>query len=62
MYQGGELANNKDINAIIIHHGYVIRPKGGDASYQNVPGEQPHQTIGYALHTMLHGAGIPFSP
>jgi hypothetical protein len=61
MDQGGDLAYNKEINAIILHHGYVVRPTGGDASYQNAPGERPHQTIGYALRTMLHGAGLSFS-
>lgn len=55
------MANNKEINALVLHHGYVTRPTGGDASHQNAPGERPHQTIGHALRTMLHGAGLPFS-
>jgi hypothetical protein len=37
-----------------------VRPTGGDTSHQNAPGECPHQTIGYALRTMLHGDGVPF--
>jgi hypothetical protein len=60
MDQGGELANNKEITALILLHGYVARPTGGDASHQNAPVERPHQTIGHSLRTMLYGAGLPF--
>jgi hypothetical protein len=46
MDQGGELAHNKEVNDLVLLHGYVVRPMGGDASHQNAPGERPHQTIG----------------
>jgi hypothetical protein len=60
MDQGGELAHNKEVNDLVLLHGYVVTPTGGDALHQNDPGERPHQTIGYALRTMLHNNGIPF--
>jgi hypothetical protein len=50
--QGGELANNKEIQAILAYHRYT--------SWQNAPGERPHLTIGYQLTTMLHGAYLSF--
>jgi hypothetical protein len=60
MDQGGELANNKDIQALLAYHRYTPHPTGGDASWQNAPGERPHLTIGYQLTTMLHGANLYF--
>jgi hypothetical protein len=45
---------------MVLLHGYVVRPTGGDASHQNATVERPHQTIGHSLRTMLHGAGLPF--
>jgi hypothetical protein len=60
MYQWGELANSKEVTALVLLHGYVARPTGGDDSHQNSPAERPHKTIGHSLRTMLHGTGLPF--
>jgi hypothetical protein len=60
MDQGGELSNHKEVTALVLLHGYVVRLPGGGASHQNAPAERPHQTIGHSLRTMLHGAGLPF--
>jgi hypothetical protein len=60
MDQGGDLANNTDIQALLAYHRYTPRPTGGDASWQNAPGELPHLMIGYQLTTMLHGANLSF--
>jgi hypothetical protein len=60
MYQGGELAHNKEVNDLVLVHRYVVSTTGGDTSHQNAPCEHPHQTIGYTLRTMLHGDGLSF--
>jgi hypothetical protein len=33
MDQGGELVNNKEVTELVLLHGYVVRPTGGDASH-----------------------------
>jgi hypothetical protein len=57
--QGGELYQSNEFKDLCKEYGYVIEPTGADASNQNAPVERPHQTIGNALRTMLHGAQLP---
>lgn len=56
--QRGEFYHNPSVLRLFERHGYVVRPTSADVSYQNVPVEQSHQTIGNALHSMLSGAGL----
>jgi hypothetical protein len=60
MDQGGELSHDKEVNDLVLVHGYVVIPIYRDASHHNAPGECPHQTIGYSLQTMINGDGLPF--
>jgi hypothetical protein len=60
MDQGDDLVNKKDIQALLAYHRYTPRPTGGDASWQNDPGERSQLTIGYQLTTMLHSANLSF--
>ena len=55
---GGELAKHTKVCDLLDRHGYSIRPTAPDASWQNSPGERPHQTIGNTLRSMLHGANL----
>ena len=49
---GSELGQNEDIKALLIKHGYDIKPTAPDASYQNSPAEQPHEAIGNARNSI----------
>jgi hypothetical protein len=40
------------------YHRYNPHPTGGDASWQNSPGELPRLTIAYLITAMLHGADL----
>jgi hypothetical protein len=55
---GGELSNNGDVQKLLAHHGYAIRPTAPASSFQNAPGERPHQDIGAALQVILRGANV----
>ena len=55
---GGELGHSREIIETFTNFGYAIQPTGPDSSYQNGPGERPHQTIGDALRAMLSGANL----
>jgi hypothetical protein len=55
---GGELANNGDVQKLLAHHGYALRPTAPASSFQNAPGERPHQDIGASLQVMLWGANL----
>jgi hypothetical protein len=55
---GGELANNGDVQKLLTHHGYTIRPTFPDSSFQKAPGERRHQDIGAGLQGMLRGANL----
>jgi hypothetical protein len=55
---GGELANNGDVQKLLAHHGYTLRPTHPASSFQNAPGERPHQDIGAGLQVMLRGANL----
>jgi hypothetical protein len=55
---GDELANNGDVQKLLAHHGYTIRPTYPSSSFQNAPGERPHQDIGVGLKIMLRGANL----
>jgi hypothetical protein len=46
---GGELSNNGEVQKLLAHHGYAIIPTSPASSFQNAPGERPHQDIGAAL-------------
>jgi hypothetical protein len=51
MDEGGEMAKNPDFLRLLEHHGYDVRPTVPDSSFQNAPGERPHQEhflAGYA--------------
>jgi hypothetical protein len=54
----GELANNGDVHKLLAHHGYTIRPTAPASSFQNAPGESPHQDIGAGLQVMLRGSNL----
>jgi hypothetical protein len=60
----GELANNGDVQKLLAHRGYTLRPTAPASSFQNAPGERPHQNIGAGLQVMLRGANLEdkFSP
>jgi hypothetical protein len=60
MYGGGELANNGDVQKLLAHHDYTIRPKAllTPYSFQNAPGKRPHQDIGAGIRVMLRGANL----
>jgi hypothetical protein len=55
---GGELGRCREILDTFANFGYQTQLTGPDSSHQNGPGEQPHQTIGDALHAMLTGADL----
>jgi hypothetical protein len=55
---GGELANNGDVQKLLAYHGYTIRPTAPASSFQNAPGERPHQDIGAGLQVMLRGSNL----
>jgi hypothetical protein len=59
MDEGGEMAKNPDVLRLLEHHGYYVRPTAPDSSFQNAPGERPHQDVGNSLRAMLHGASLP---
>jgi hypothetical protein len=56
---GGELGRCPDVIKLFEKAGYSIEPTAPASSYQNGPGERPHQTIGDALRAMLGGAALP---
>jgi hypothetical protein len=58
MDQGGEISNNNEIQSMLAYHRYAPHPTGGDASWQNDPGERLYLTIDYQLTTMLHGTAL----
>jgi hypothetical protein len=55
---GGEMVNNGEVQKLLTHHGYSIHPTDPASSFQNAPGERPHQDIGYALQVLLRGANM----
>jgi hypothetical protein len=55
---GRELAKNGDVQKLLAHHDYAIRPTAPVSSFQNAPGERPRQDIGAALQIMLHSANL----
>jgi hypothetical protein len=55
---GGELANNGDVQKLLAHNGYTLRPTAPASYFQNSPGERPHQDIGAGLQVMLRGANL----
>eukprot|EP00957_Ditylum_brightwellii_P114215 8707907-Ditylum_brightwellii.AAC.1 len=55
---GGELEKHPEVNLLLQQHGYNVRITALDASYQNSPGEQPHQTIANAIQIVLEGANL----
>jgi hypothetical protein len=57
--EGGEMAKNPDVLRLLERHGYGVRPTAPDSSFQNAPGERPHQDIGTSLRAMLHSASLP---
>jgi hypothetical protein len=54
----GELANNGDVQKLLAHRGYTLRPTAPASSFQNAPGERPHQDIGAGLQVMLRGTNL----
>jgi hypothetical protein len=55
---GGGFSNNGDVQKLMAHHDYAIRPTVPASSFQNAPGERSHQDIGAALQVMLCGANL----
>jgi hypothetical protein len=55
---GGELANNGDVQKVMAHHDYAIIPTVSASSFQNSPGERPHQYIETGLQVMIRGANL----
>jgi hypothetical protein len=39
------MAKNPDVLRLLKHHVYDVRPTAPDSSFQNDPGERPHQDI-----------------
>jgi hypothetical protein len=50
---GGELANNGDVQQLLGHPDYYIRPTAPASSFRNALGERPHKDVGAALQFML---------
>ena len=61
MDQGGELGNSQEIKDLLEKHGFSIRLTAPESSHQNSPAERPHQIIGNAIRSMLHGANMPLN-
>jgi hypothetical protein len=59
MDEGGEMDKNTNVLGLLDKYGYDVRPTAPDLSFQNVPGERPHQDIDASLRTMLHGVSLP---
>jgi hypothetical protein len=53
------MAKNPDGRRLLEHQGYDSRHNVPDSSFQNDPGERPHQDIGTSLWDVLHGASLP---
>lgn len=58
---GGELAKCQQIHDLFENYGYFVETTGPGSSYQNGPGERPHQTISTNLRAMLLAADLPVS-
>eukprot|EP00957_Ditylum_brightwellii_P201370 15325339-Ditylum_brightwellii.AAC.1 len=56
---GGELGKHPEVQLLLQQHGCNARPTAPDTSYQNAPGERPHQTIANVIRTMLESANLP---
>jgi hypothetical protein len=59
MDEGGEITKNHDVIGLLEKYGYDTRPTAPASSFQNAPGERPHQDTGTSLRAMLHGASLP---
>jgi hypothetical protein len=44
MVDGGEMARNPDVLALLEKHNYSVRPTAPDLSFQNAPDERPTPT------------------
>ena len=58
---GGELGQSQEVKDLLEKHGYSVRPTAPESSHQNSPAERPHQLIGDAIRSMLHGANVPLN-
>ena len=58
MDQGGELYNNAEVVNLFKFYTYKIYPTGADASHQNGPVEQGHQSVLTFIKSLLIGAGL----
>jgi hypothetical protein len=47
--EGSEMAKNPDVLGLLEKYGYDVQPTTPDPSFQNAPGECPHQDIGTPL-------------
>jgi hypothetical protein len=59
MDEGVDMSKNPDVLGLLEKRGYDVRPTALDSSFQNAPGERPHQDRGTSLRAMLHGASLP---
>jgi Integrase core domain. len=56
--RGSELGRSHQFKEIVELHGYKLITSGPDKSSMNSLGERPHSTIGNALRSILHSAGL----
>jgi len=56
--RGSELGRSIEFNQIVQRYRYKLSTCGPDKSSMNGLGERPHSTVGDAVRTMLHSAGL----
>jgi Integrase core domain. len=56
--RGSELGQSTEFRSIADLHGYKTITSGPDKSSMNSLGERPHSTIGNAIRSILHSAGL----
>ena len=55
--QWGELYYNPEVLNLFCQYKYKVFPTGAEASHQNGPVEQRHQTIATSVHALLFVSG-----
>jgi Integrase core domain. len=56
--RGSELGRSSEFESVLQRYRYQLLTCGPDKSSMNGLGERPHSTIGDAIRTMLHSAGL----
>jgi hypothetical protein len=62
LIQSGELFKNKEVMALMPYHRYTPHPAGGDASWQNTPGDTSTSHHCIPCHGYATQRGSGFSP